>query len=51
MIIEDLYMSNYFPEGETDQDVNYFIVVQKYEFKAWDGAGILVANLAQAGPQ
>ncbi len=51
MIIEDLYMSNYFPEGETGADVNYFIVIQKYEFPSWDGAGILVSNLSQAGPQ
>lgn len=51
MVIEDLYLSNYFASGDTSYEINYYIVLQKYEFKAWDGAGILVANLSQAGPQ
>ena len=29
----------------------YYIVLQKYEFPAWTGAGFLVENLGQGGPQ
>lgn len=50
MVIEDLYISTY--NSTTDQSaINYEIILDKYEFAAWDGAGILVENLSQAGPQ
>ena len=49
MVIEDLYLSYY---NEVDSDpANYYIVLQKYEFPAWTGAGFLVENLGQGGPQ
>lgn len=50
MVIQDLYISAYTTAGSTVQ-VNYEIILEKYEFPAWDGAGVLVENLAQAGPQ
>ena len=50
MVIEDLYISTY--NSTTDQSaINYEIILDKYEFAAWDGAGILVETLSQAGPQ
>lgn len=50
MVVEDLWISTY--NTVTDQGlVNYEIILDKYNFDAWDGAGILVENLAQAGPQ
>lgn len=50
MVIEDLWLSTY--SVEVDQAlINYEIILEKYEFPAWDGAGILVENLSQAGPQ
>tara|TARA_Y100001938_G_C8076712_1_gene426562 strand:+ start:1720 stop:2169 length:450 start_codon:yes stop_codon:yes gene_type:complete len=50
MVIEDLYLSVY---DETGDNVtwNYEITLEKYEFPAWTGAGVLVENLSQAGPQ
>jgi len=50
MVIEDLYLSFYSETGDTDY-ANYYVVLQKYEFPAWTGAGFLVDNLGQAGPQ
>ena len=50
MIIEDLYLSFYSETGDTDY-ANYYLVLQKYEFPAWTGAGFLVENLGQGGPQ
>lgn len=45
MIIEDLYISDY---STTDNRVaNYYIVLEKYEFTAWDGAATLVRNQSQ----
>ncbi len=49
MVIEDLYFSNYHTGDSTS--INYYIVIQKYGFSEWDGAGILVENLGQGGPQ
>jgi hypothetical protein len=49
MTIEDLWISAY--STSESNDMNYQIVLEKYEFPAWDGAGILVENLSQAGPQ
>lgn len=49
MAIEDLWISAYSPSD--NRTCNYYIVLEKYTFPAWDGAGILVENLSQAGPQ
>ena len=49
MAIEDLYLNVY--SSLDDRTFNYMIILEKYEFKDWDGAGILVENNAQAGPQ
>ena len=49
MVVEDLYVSAY-TSGEGTV-FNYYIVLDQYEFPAWTGAGILVENLSQAGPQ
>mgnify|MGYP003141376047 FL=1 len=50
MVIEDLYISAYTPTGE-GAEINYLIELEKFTFTDWDGAGILVGNLSQAGPQ
>lgn len=49
LVVEDLYISNYSPTGEAGELINYFIELEKYEFPAWDGAGAMVTNQAQAG--
>ena len=49
MVIEDMWISAYSPSD--NRKCNYYIVLEKYTFPAWDGAGILVENLSQAGPQ
>jgi len=49
MAIEDLWINAY-TTGEATE-MNYKIVLEKFTFPAWDGAGILVENLSQAGPQ
>jgi hypothetical protein len=49
LVIENLYMSTY-STGESEQ-INYMIQLQKYSFPAWEGAGALVTNLSQGGPQ
>tara|TARA_Y100001937_G_scaffold73646_1_gene100123 strand:+ start:231 stop:704 length:474 start_codon:yes stop_codon:yes gene_type:complete len=49
IVIEDLYISAY--GSDTSLGYNYKIVLEKYEFAAWDGASILVQNLSQAGPE
>ena len=48
MAVEDLWIQVYNPSEAVV--ANYYIVLDKYEFTAWDGAGILVENLSQAGP-
>ena len=50
MVIEDLYLS-ILDSTDPVGPVNYFIVMQKYEFPTWTGAGYLVENLGQGGPQ
>jgi hypothetical protein len=50
MAIEDLWISAY-NSVDDDLAINYEIVLEKYEFPAWTGAGVLVENLSQAGPQ
>lgn len=50
MVIEDLFLYLYDGEGD-DKTFNYMITLEKYTFPAWDGAGILVENLSQAGPE
>ncbi len=50
MVIEDLWISVY-TTGESGHFMNYELTLEKYEFPAWDGAGILVENLSQGGPQ
>jgi hypothetical protein len=47
MVIEDLYISAY-TTGEADK-MNYYIVLEKYEFTAWDGAATMVRNQSQSG--
>jgi len=49
MIIEDLYISAY--STSESGDLNYEITLEKYEFPAYTGAGFLVENNSQAGPQ
>ena len=49
MIVEDLYISTY-NETIDAARVNYEIVLEKYEFTAWDGASTMVRNQSQAGP-
>ena len=49
MVIEDLWISSY-TTGEAIK-INYEIILEKYTFPAWEGAGVLVENLSQAGPQ
>jgi hypothetical protein len=51
MIVEDLYLTNYSQTGDTGEFCNYYIRLEKYEFPAWTGAGFMVENLSQAGPQ
>jgi hypothetical protein len=48
MAIEDLWINSYTTGEQTV--MNYKIILEKYTFAAWDGAGILVENLSQAGP-
>ena len=50
MAIEDLYISAYTTSASTLK-INYELVLEKYEFTSWTGAGFLVENLSQAGPQ
>ena len=50
MVIEDLYLC-VLDSSDPVGPVNYYIVLQKYEFPAWTGAGFLVENLGQGGPQ
>lgn len=49
MVIEDIWIKAY--STSESNLLNYEITLEKYEFAAWDGAGILVENLSQAGPQ
>ena len=48
MVVEDLWITAYNPSEAST--MNYKIVLEKYEFPSWDGAGVLVQNLSQAGP-
>ena len=48
MAIQDLYISAYTTSGSTLQ-LNYELVLEKYEFDAWDGAATLVRNRSQSG--
>jgi len=48
MAIQDLYISAYTTSGTTLQ-INYELVLEKYEFTAWDGAAIMVRNQSQSG--
>ena len=49
MLIEDLYVEAY-ADGEAIT-INYYIELEKYEFPAWDGAGQMVRNNLQGGPE
>lgn len=49
MVIQDLWISAY--GSDTASGYNYKVVLEKYEFSAWDGAGSMVRNNSQAGPQ
>ena len=49
MAVEDLWISAY--STSESGNLNYEITLEKYEFPAWTGAGVLVENLSQAGPQ
>ena len=49
MIVQDLWIGGV----DTVNDgavINYEIILEKYEFTAWDGAGTMVRNLSQSGP-
>lgn len=48
MAIQDLYISAYTTSGSTLQ-LNYELVLEKYEFTAWDGAATMVRNQSQSG--
>jgi hypothetical protein len=48
MAIQDLWIQSY-TTGEATA-MNYKIVLEKYEFTAWDGASTMVRNQSQAGP-
>ena len=48
MVVMDLFVNTY--NQEEASLVNYFIVLEKYEFATWDGAGTMVRNRSQAGP-
>ncbi len=45
MAVEDLWVSCY-TTGDDDY-LNYYLVLEKYEFAAWDGAGIMARNNGQ----
>lgn len=48
MIVQDFWVNAY---STTDNKVcEYYIVLEKYEFSAWDGAATMVRNQSQAGP-
>jgi hypothetical protein len=49
MIVEDLWIQGF--AGQTGEDFwfNYYLVFEKYEFTAWDGAATMVRNQSQAG--
>jgi len=50
MIVEDLYITAYQTgSSESYEELNYMIVLEKYEFSAWDGAFNMVRNQSQAG--
>lgn len=49
MIVQDLWISGY-TTGTSPTPLNYYIVLEKYEFTAWDGAATMVRNLGQSGP-
>jgi len=49
MLVEDVYINVYSYAGT--ETVNYLIEFEKYDFSAYDGAGFLIKNLSQAGPQ
>jgi hypothetical protein len=48
MAVQDLWIQVYNPSEAVT--VNYYIVLEKYEFTAWDGAATMVKNLSQSGP-
>lgn len=48
MAIEDLWISCY-TTGD-DPELNYYIILEKYNMTDWEGAGVLVDNLNQGGP-
>ena len=45
MAVEDLWVSCY-TTGDDDY-LNYYLVLEKYNFEAWDGAGIMARNNGQ----
>jgi hypothetical protein len=50
MAVEDLWIAAYTTSASAFA-VQYMITLEEYTFPAWTGAGILVENLSQAGPQ
>ena len=49
LVIEDLWLSIYTTESDPSNVLcNYYILMEKYEIDAWDGAAALVENLSQA---
>ena len=51
MIVQDLFLTTYIADTEQAWIINYMIVLEKYEFTAWDGAATMVRNQSQAGPE
>lgn len=49
MVVQDVWISGY-TTGTSPVPLNYYIVMEKYEFTAWDGAATMVRNLSQSGP-
>lgn len=50
MVVQDLFLTTYVADTEQAWIINYMIVLEKYEFTAWDGAATMVRNQSQAGP-
>lgn len=46
MIVQDMWISAY-TTGASPVVINYYVVLEKYEFTAWDGAATMVRNQNQ----
>tara|TARA_Y100001951_G_scaffold101874_1_gene107566 strand:- start:588 stop:1034 length:447 start_codon:yes stop_codon:yes gene_type:complete len=46
MVVQDLFLSG--QHAGSSKDINYLIVMEKYEFPNWHGAALMVKNKSQA---